>query len=267
MNLKKEAAIALTLAGLFLVTLIVTVNDSKSPFNLSNTQTAAVSGTGSGLIAHYTFDEGSGTTAGDSAGSNTGTINGATWTRGKVGSGALQFDGVDDYILIPAGSSLDQNGEMSVAAWVRPTTVAAGSMGIVVNVDPAAFGSSDYNLEINRTAGRFSTVWANTIIATDTTPLSANQWVHGVMVRSGSSGDWTVKFYVNGVLSSTDTGNTTNPAGTNEETKIGALTASAQRFSGIMDDVRIYNRPLSAGEIAQLYNVSASKFGVSPTNA
>ncbi len=53
---------------------------------------AQVSGAGSGLVAYYTFDEGSGTTAGDSAGSNTGTLtNGPTWTTGKIGSGAVQF--------------------------------------------------------------------------------------------------------------------------------------------------------------------------------
>jgi len=40
----------------------------------SHTQLAQLSGAGSGLVAHYTFDEGSGTTAGDSAGSNTGTL-------------------------------------------------------------------------------------------------------------------------------------------------------------------------------------------------
>ncbi|MDP3900648.1 MAG: hypothetical protein Q8Q23_06255, partial [bacterium] len=51
-----------------------------------------------GLQAHWTFDEGSGVTAGDSAGSNTGTISGATWTSGKIGSSALSFDGTSDTI-------------------------------------------------------------------------------------------------------------------------------------------------------------------------
>lgn len=57
----------------------------------------------SNLIAHYTFEEGFGTTAGDSSDNdNSGTISGATWTTGRDGSGsALQFDGVDDYVQIP----------------------------------------------------------------------------------------------------------------------------------------------------------------------
>ena len=61
-------------------------------------QLAQISGADSSLVAHYTFDEGSGTTAGDSSGNgNTGTLTpttgGPTWTSGKVGNGTLQFDG------------------------------------------------------------------------------------------------------------------------------------------------------------------------------
>ena len=48
-------------------------------------------------VAHWKFDEGNGTTAYDSAGSNDGTVTGATWTTGQIG-GALDFDGVNDYV-------------------------------------------------------------------------------------------------------------------------------------------------------------------------
>ncbi len=53
-----------------------------------------------GLIGHWTFDEGLGTTAGDSSGNNlTGTISGATWTTGKI-SKALNFNGTDNYVNV-----------------------------------------------------------------------------------------------------------------------------------------------------------------------
>ena len=56
--------------------------------------------TTNGLVGYWNFDEGTGTTAADSSGSgNNGTlVNGSTWTAGKVGNGALQFDGVDDSV-------------------------------------------------------------------------------------------------------------------------------------------------------------------------
>ena len=69
-----------------------------------------------GLVGHWKFDEGSGPTANDSAGANIGTlVGGPTWTAGKVGSGALQFDGVDDEVDIPTGPVLTTDG--TLAGW------------------------------------------------------------------------------------------------------------------------------------------------------
>lgn len=95
-----------------------------SKYNLHpQTQTAALSGVGSELIAHYTFDEGSGTTANDSAGSNTGTINGATWTSGKVG-GALEFDGNDH---ITFNEDLPNSYPFTFSGWVKTLANTKGS--------------------------------------------------------------------------------------------------------------------------------------------
>jgi hypothetical protein len=66
----------------------------------------------SGLVGHWTFNEGSGTVAGDSSGLwNTGTlINGPVWSTGKIG-GALDFDGSDDYIS--TGNFIEDTGTLS----------------------------------------------------------------------------------------------------------------------------------------------------------
>ncbi len=71
-----------------------------------------------GLIAYWSFDEGSGGIAYDSAGSNHGTIYGASWVDGISGH-ALSFDGVDDYIEVPDSDSLDIANEITIEAWIK----------------------------------------------------------------------------------------------------------------------------------------------------
>ncbi len=78
---------------------------------------------GSGLIAHWTLDEGDGTTAYDSAGDNDGTlVNGPTWTTGQI-DGALSFDG-DDGVYIEGSSGTSSplniyNSDITISSWVR----------------------------------------------------------------------------------------------------------------------------------------------------
>ena len=69
------------------------------------------------LVAHYSFDDG--TAAEDSDGSLDGTISGATATTGRDGSGALSFDGTDDYVDFPAAVTADILGDAArtVCLW------------------------------------------------------------------------------------------------------------------------------------------------------
>src|SRR3989338_7548726 len=81
-----------------------------------------------GLVSHYKLDETSGTTAADSAGTNTGSVTGATWTAGKLNN-ALNFDGI-------AGKRVDTNtnfgitGALTVSAWVYPRSAPSGVVRI-----------------------------------------------------------------------------------------------------------------------------------------
>ncbi len=72
----------------------------------------------SGLVAWYTFDESEGTIAHDSAGGHNGMVHGATWAEGKIG-GALDFDGVSDYVSVPDSPELNITGDLTIAAWVN----------------------------------------------------------------------------------------------------------------------------------------------------
>jgi len=71
------------------------------------------------LIAHYPFDEGSGTVAADTSGGHTGALQGsAGWARGIVGSSDLALDGRGGFVDVP-GAVIDTTRSFTVSAWVR----------------------------------------------------------------------------------------------------------------------------------------------------
>jgi hypothetical protein len=78
-----------------------------------------------GLVAHWSFDEGSGTTAADRSGNgHTGTFQyGASWATGaqcKVGA-CVSLDGADDYVRVLDAAGLRLTGDVTVSAWIKPT--------------------------------------------------------------------------------------------------------------------------------------------------
>ena len=87
-----------------------------------------VNNTNLGLVASYSFNEGTGTSLLDRTGlGHTGAITGATWnTQGKYG-GALAFDGVNDWVTVNDANDLDFTTGMTLEAWVFPTTSGGGS--------------------------------------------------------------------------------------------------------------------------------------------
>ena len=97
-------------------------------------------------IGQWKFDEGSGTTAGDSSGlGHDGTlVGGPLWTTGKLGQG-LSFDGVDDRVDVAHAADLDAY-PLSVAAWFK-TSSTSGVRGIVGKYVAGSYNG--YNLFLN----------------------------------------------------------------------------------------------------------------------
>ena len=209
-----------------------------------------------GLIAHYTFNETSGTTAADSSGSgNTGTLtnmSGTEWTTGKVG-GALDFDGTNDYVSIVENGSLNPTSAFTISAWVKTT----GNAQFVVNKmkHNSGVGSDDvYAMRIQ-----------TNVVAVQVSDGSSSIWVPGSIVVN--DGQWhhltyvfdkpTSYLYVDGVYDSGGTYPTmnSNVHNTSEGFFIGGANDNGVMdhfFTGTMDDVRIYDNALSAGEVSAL---------------
>ncbi len=206
--------------------------------------------TADGLIGYWTFDDaGSGTTAVNSAGSNSASLaNGTTWVEGKIGNGSLRFDGVDDYVNTGTFASLGSDTTKTISAWVNPSGSATGFIFAV----PRTFGATagfGFLVENGKWGARY---WTSTSAAlSSTVDATAGQWALVTLVQSGT----TASLYVNGVSVAT-----ANNAGAFDSslraTYIGALNNNnvpSYPFSGKVDDVRIYDRDLSAGEIAEIY--------------
>jgi len=205
----------------------------------------------SGPVAHWKFDETSGTTAVDSSGNNnTGTLlNGPVWTTGKIGGG-LSFDGTNDYAS-KASFSGDTASGGTVSLWVKLDAYTSGA-----NVVKGLLTADGTRLFLdNNDKWRVlvqDTVPANVVDITINAVPALGAWIHLVVTWDTS----VARFYVNGVESGTDSTVTTTYTTLNGKTiYLASDRLVANRYlDGSLDDVRIYNRALSASEVQTLYN-------------
>ena len=199
-----------------------------------------------GLVLSLGFDEESGLTALDaSGGSRNGTIRGALRVAGHSG-GALQFDGVDDWVTVSDAAALDLTSGMTLEAWVNPAAPMSGWDTIVLKERGA--GDMAYGLYANdgapAPAGYVNVGGSHTSVP-GAAAVAPGAWTHLATTYDGA----TLRIYVNGTLASSRprTGNIVVSGGA---VRIGGNNAwPGEFFAGLIDDVRIYNRALTALEI------------------
>jgi len=208
-----------------------------------------------GLVGWWKFDEGSGTTAADLSGNNnSGTLNplanGPTWTTGKI-NGALSFDGVDDYVRILDSTSLHLTN-FTLSLWYKVNSWPTSYNPRLIS-KANSWGTMDWEL--------LHVAWSNSIemlvgemngadvLANLRYSPTTGAWHQITIIKNGT----TYSLYSDGVFIGTDTSSVTWTDSDN--ITIGKdATASGYEFNGLIDEVRIYNRALSATEIQELYN-------------
>ncbi len=209
-----------------------------------------------GLIGYWNFEEGSGTTANDRSGNgNNGSIEGgAPFTDGKIGQ-ALDLDGTDDRVLVTTNSGLETNTNVTVALWINPDDAAKATSqqlaskysstpqnGYVLYI-PASVNTIKWELRLGSCCQAVQAL----------TALVNGTWQHVVATYDGA----TLKVYINGVLENSSASSGTLTSTNNLALGADWSGATVQPFDGRMDEVRLYNRALSAGEIAALYQSTA----------
>jgi hypothetical protein len=214
----------------------------------------------SSLVGRWKMNEGTGATTADASGNaRTATLtNTPTWSAGYSGYG-LTFDGVSEYLNAPLGTSFGGNNTLTASAWVYATSATNGPIFGVTDTAPGGGWNMPF-LSING-----ATVYGHIWMVNSNVPLSAtvtlNAWHHLAITYDPTLASNNEKFYVDGALSSQGTG-TFSPSGvtTYWTTYIpGAKPTNVNSLlTGLIDDVRGWNRALSATEIAVVYNARRS---------
>jgi hypothetical protein len=214
-----------------------------------------------GLAAYWTFDEGSGTQAADSSGQgNTATLlNGTGWASGVVGSGALSFDGVNASASVADSSSLEITGDLTIALWIKHNALPATNSWMMYlwkgQNNQESYGFGAYNdssgcrlsFEFLDTTGTLQYFSQGTGL-----PLAGTgSWVHVAVVLDHTHQQ--LLFFNHGQQVSVSA-MPQSMASMASPLVIGQQSMSGYTFpmNGLIDDLRIYNRALSASEVSAL---------------
>ena len=161
---------------------------------------------------------------------------------------SLVFDGSNDYVNV--GTSIDAGTTSTISLWIKrddPTNNAEALLGEDDN-------SSDYFVYLNKHYGLYVRNGSHAYTYADsatTTAINTTDWIHIAVVRETVTG----KLYINGVLVETevDDGSGNAWSANTAFDAIGAKPDASAAFGGNIDEVAVWNKALSAGDISALY--------------
>jgi predicted phage tail protein len=211
--------------------------------NIADATTGAAPPTPPGLVGAWAFGEGSGpTTADASRNGNLATITGATWsTQGKYGN-ALSFNGTGSVVRVASSASLNPGSAMTLSAWIRPAASQTGWRTILQRESEAYFLTASSDSPMSPAGG--GTLGGGVHYVMGPTANPVNAWTHVALTYDGAN----LRIYVNGVQAATRAATGAVQASTNP-LWIGGNSPYGEYFQGLIDEVRVYNRALSAADI------------------
>lgn len=240
------------------------VVSNTNPFASDSSSVSAPTAPTDGLVAHYEFETGSGSTVFDSAGANDGSRNGPVWTTpAKVGEYMLSFDGTDDNARITDSSDFTTEN-VTISAWVK--LGASEDQYAVIAGSGGGWSDEGYHLMKIRSGASTNPEHArfeiqdsssNKLIVDSNTRLSVGEWYHVVGVYNNKTGKGSI--YIDGSYENGKVVAMSSPVNPSADMGVGysfAPNYGGDYWNGAIDDVRIYNRVLSETEISDLYNAT-----------
>lgn len=248
----------------YLLTVVGVVDRAQSPNGITRPLRRAYSfSAAAGLAAAWRLDDGSGTSATDTGGgSRDGSLDypgrtPATWVSGRLG-GALQFDGLDDLVILPGDGSLSglTDGSHTFTGWARPASVPPNSAAnnSLFSVVTRAYTGIHYDFAQNFRATLRTA--SGSEVKTAAGPFAPLQWHHLAMVVDHAARQ--LHLYVDGLEVSgspqaysgelADLGEAPYYIGTSDP----LMERWDYRFQGLLDEIRLYDRALGGAEVAAL---------------
>ncbi|HEY3183008.1 MAG TPA: Ig-like domain-containing protein [Gaiellaceae bacterium] len=243
-----SALLDTTTLGDGLHTFDAVARDSAGNLGMSQIVSASVSNApapapGTGLVAAWGFGDPIGTTVADSSGNgNTGTLENALLGAGHD-NGGLSLNGTNARVNVASSTLLGLPTGFTLEAWVNPSALGNVFRTVLLkergkNLAYALYAATDN--------GRPSVHYWNgaEVLLKGPAPLQLNTWTHLAGVYNGSA----LRLYVNGALVATKNAGGSVTASTNP-LRLGGNSVWGEWFAGALDDVRVYNRGLTGGEI------------------
>jgi hypothetical protein len=205
------------------------------------------------LVGWWKLNDVSGTTAADSSGNgNTGSLNGTTW-----GATFLTFDGTGDYIEAANEINFDfqTNNAFSITAWIKLDSSATGSRIIVSKQQNFGNGPGiDFRARADNLDVACYIVQADgsSIALATTDTLTLNTWHSVAVTYDGSSANTGAKLYINGSEATDFRSGSLTQSILNDTPLLIGKGFGASEWYGDLDDVRVYDVELSAGQISAL---------------
>lgn len=164
----------------------------------------------------------------------------------------------DEYLSITDGdqTGLDVTGDFTICCWIKPESLTdATGHNLVAKYDTAS-NQRSYNFWLLKATGGYyprlnvSSDGSGYAAADADTPVTAGSWVHLAAVYNGTD----LRIYRNGSLDITPVSYSSGIHNGTAEFRLGRHSSSAYPYDGLLDEVAIFDRALSADEIISIYN-------------
>jgi hypothetical protein len=172
--------------------------------------------------------------------------------KSKLGSGALNLFGVDEYVEY--SKFLGSNPSLTVSAWFNCRDVAAG--GRIIDKWSNSGSGLGWMIRVRNDDSRLGAMIGSAyngpgtyLLSPTAVPVAANEWVHAVLTFDAG----VMRLYQNGALLNEETEVPFSPAEFITPVNIGRRNNSTEYFNGLIDEVRIYDYALSIAQVKALY--------------